>query len=144
MVDVKVKKLVSNAIIPAYKSDQAAGFDLSSIESVVVAPGEFRMIKTGLAMEIPPGFEGMVRPRSGLAAKHGISIVNTPGTVDSDYRGEIMILLINHGQRGFQVNAGDRIGQMVINEIPIVRLIEVETLNETARGEGGLGSTGVK
>ena len=129
---------------PAYQSDRAAGLDLSAAvaEAVTIAPGERRFVPTGWAMAIPEGYEGQVRPRSGLALRHGISIVNSPGTIDSDYRGEIGIVLINHGTEPFEIAPGARIAQLVIAPVVTAELEVVESLDETARGAGGYGSTG--
>lgn len=131
--------------LPAYQTEGAAGLDLpAAIEvPVVIRPGERRFVSTGLAIAIPPGFEGQVRPRSGLALKHGIGIVNAPGTIDSDYRGEIGVVLVNHGQEPFTVAPGSRIAQLVIAEVARAELVLVEDLDDTARGSGGYGSTGL-
>ena len=132
--------------LPAYETPQSAGMDLRAAvpadEPVSIPPGEWRLIPVGIAIALPAGFEAQVRPRSGLAAKHGISCVNTPGTVDADYRGEIRVNLINHGQTEFTVQRGDRIAQMII--APVTQAVwEVsESLDETTRGTGGFGSTG--
>lgn len=143
MPTIQIKKLRDDAIIPKYQTDGAAGFDLHAIDKTNIPPRGWRMVYTGLAMAIPEGYEGQVRPRSGLAAKHGITIVNTPGTVDSDYRGEIMVNLYNNADSIFMIEAGDRIAQMVINQVPKVEIHEVKELSTTIRGEGGLGSTGI-
>lgn len=139
---IKIKKLDSNAIIPKYQTEEAAGFDLHSVESFTLKPRERKAVKTGLAMEIDKGYELQVRGRSGLALKHGISLVNAPGTVDSDYRGEIMAILINHGNDDFQVSIGDRIAQAVLKEVIQAKIIEVDELGDSDRGAGGFGSTG--
>jgi dUTP pyrophosphatase len=130
---------------PAYQTEGAAGLDLCAAvaESIVIPPKERRFIGTGLAIAIPSGFEGQVRPRSGLALKHGIGIVNSPGTIDSDYRGEIGIVLVNHGSEPFTVEHGARIAQLVIAPVARVEVVLVTDLDETTRGEGGYGSTGV-
>jgi dUTP pyrophosphatase len=132
------------APLPAYKSQAAAGLDLSAAitEPVVILPGERRLIPTGFAVAIPPGHEGQVRPRSGLALRHGIGIVNSPGTVDADYRGEICVVLINHGAEPFVVDPLARIAQLVISPISRVTVEPVDALDATARGSGGYGSTG--
>lgn len=142
MVKVKIKALNSDAIIPEYQTDGAAGFDLHATEDVWVHTHDVKPIPTGLAFEIPEGFEMQIRPRSGLAATRAVTVVNTPGTIDSDYRGEVKVLLINHGFTPFKVNKGDRIAQGVI--APVIRAdFEVaDDLGETERGEGGFGSTG--
>lgn len=116
--------------------------DVVSAEDVVLAPGARHAVATGLAMAIPDGFEVQVRPRSGLALKHGISVPNTPGTIDSDYRGELKVILINHGAEPFEIRRGDRIAQLVLTPVTRASWIEVAELDETARGEGGFGSTG--
>jgi dUTP pyrophosphatase len=143
-VPVLVKRLAhgEGLDLPAYATDGAAGMDVLAAEDVELAPGGRHAVATGLSVAIPAGFEIQVRPRSGLALKHGISMPNAPGTIDSDYRGELKIILINHGSDLFAIRRGDRIAQLVI--APVVRgsWLEVETLDETARGEGGFGSTG--
>jgi dUTP pyrophosphatase len=130
--------------LPSYQTDGAAGLDLPAAlaEPVTIAPGKRMLIGTGWIVAIPPGCEGQVRPRSGLALRHGITVLNSPGTIDSDYRGEVKVVLINHGEEPFTVRPGDRIAQLVI--APVVRAtLSVETsLPETARGQGGYGSTG--
>lgn len=125
-------------------SAEAAGFDLPAavIEPVVLQPGEIRLIPCGFAMAVPPGYEAQIRPRSGLASKFGITLINTPGTIDSDYRGEVHVPLINLGQAPFTVERGARIAQMVIAPVPAVTMAEVKELDETSRGSGGFGHTG--
>ncbi len=142
MVNVKITKIKDNAIIPAYAKAGDAGVDLCSTEEYELAPGERKLISTGIKIALPEGHEAQVRPRSGLAIKHGISIVNTPGTIDAGYRGEIGIILINHGQEPFKVESGMRIAQMVINQIEHAEFEEVDALDETERGEGGFGHSG--
>ena len=142
MINLKVKKLNQKAQIPAYQTAEAAGFDLHSTEDIVIAPGERKLIGTGLAFEIPVGYEIQIRPRSGLAYKHGITVLNSPGTIDSDYRGEIKVLLINHSNESFEIKVGERIAQAVIKEVIQATFEEVDELNDTARGAGGFGSTG--
>lgn len=139
-----IKKLRPGVQTPAYKTKQAAGFDLHAEipEAVTLAPMERKLIGTGLAFDIPPGYEGQVRPRSGLALKNGLSIVNTPGTIDADYRGEVGILLINLGDSPIEINPGERIAQMIIAPVVLAELVVVETLSETSRNAGGFGSTG--
>ena len=147
MITVFLKRLPHGADLPlpAYETEGAAGLDLRAAiaEPVTLAPGMRTLVPTGLSMQLPAGFEGQVRPRSGLALRHGITVLNAPGTVDSDYRGEVSVVLINHGSENFTVTRGDRIAQLVIAPVSHVRLSEVETLDETARGAGGYGSTGV-
>ncbi len=134
--------------LPAYETDLAAGADLRAAlghgETMILEPGARALVPTGLAMALPAGYEAQIRPRSGLAYKHGITCLNTPGTIDADYRGEVKVLLINHGQDPFTIERGERIAQMVIAPITQPRFVAVETLTETARGEGGFGSTGTK
>lgn len=145
MIEVKVKKLHPNAIVPNYMTEHAAGMDLCTVidEPVILAPGERTLLPTGLAMEIPPGFEGQVRPRSGLALKKGISLVNSPGTIDADYRGEIGIIIINHGKETVEFQPGDRVAQLIIAPVTQASLVEVADLNDTDRSAGGFGHTGV-
>ncbi|WP_420334859.1 dUTP diphosphatase [Roseibium sp.] len=130
--------------LPAYQSDLAAGLDLVAAVEVPLqlAPGERALVPTGLAMALPTGFEAQVRPRSGLAAKHGVTVLNTPGTIDADYRGEVKVILINLGNAPFEIVRGERIAQMVIAPVLQAVITEVETLSETERGTGGFGSTG--
>jgi dUTP pyrophosphatase len=130
--------------LPAYQTVGSAGLDLCAalLASVRIEPGERRLIPTGLIFELPPGFEGQVRPRSGLALKFGISIVNSPGTIDSDFRGEVGIVLINHGAEPYVVEPLSRIAQIVIARVEQVEIVEVDALTETSRGAGGYGSTG--
>jgi dUTP pyrophosphatase len=132
--------------LPAYETDQAAGMDLRAAvpeaSPLTLAPGERFAVPTGLAMALPPGFEAQVRPRSGLALKAGITCLNTPGTIDADYRGEVKVILVNLGQEPFVIRRGERIAQMVVSPVVQATWREVESLDETARGEGGFGSTG--
>jgi len=128
--------------LPAYATAGAAGMDVVAAEDVVLAPGARHAVATGFAMAIPPGYEVQVRPRSGLALKHGITCLNTPGTIDSDYRGEVKVILANLGDAAFTVARGDRIAQLVPAPVQHAELEEVGTLDETARGIGGFGSTG--
>ncbi len=130
--------------LPSYASSDSAGMDLSAAleEAIELGPGERALVPTGLSIALPCGFEAQVRPRSGLAIKHGVTVLNTPGTVDSDYRGEIKVVLINHGQEPFTVERGMRIAQMVIARHETVKWNVVDTLEETERGSGGFGSTG--
>ena len=143
MVKLLIKKLHKNIILPEYKTDGSSGMDLmANVEHTVkILPGEKKIISTGIMVAIPEQYEIQIRPRSGLAAKNGISVLNTPGTIDSDYRGEIKVILINLGKDIFQINKNDRIAQMIVCPIIKVELKEVESLPETARGEGGFGST---
>lgn len=143
-VPVRVKLLPhgEGLDLPVYATAGAAGMDVVSAEDVTIAPGARHAVATGLAMAIPAGFEIQVRPRSGLALKHGISVPNAPGTIDSDYRGELKIILINHGQQPFAILRGDRVAQLVLAPVTRAGWVEVEHLDETARGDGGFGSTG--
>lgn len=134
--------VASGASAPEYMTPGAAGMDLRSVEEVVLKPLERRLVPTGLRVAIPEGYEGQVRPRSGLAVRHGISMVNTPGTIDSDYRGEIKVLLINLGDSIVQLEKGERIAQLVICPVVRAEIAVVEYLDETERGAGGFGSTG--
>ena len=128
--------------LPSYASGGAAGMDLRAAEDVELGPMERKLVPTGVRMAIPEGYEAQVRPRSGLAVKHGVSIVNSPGTIDSDYRGQIQIILINLGQDVVRFNRGERIAQLVVAPVARARLVVVTSLEESARGEGGFGSTG--
>lgn len=128
--------------MPTYQTEHAAGMDLRCHEDFTLYPNERRLVGTGLRVAIPPGYEGQVRPRSGLALKRGLALVNSPGTIDADYRGEIGVILINHGADVVTFSAGDRIAQLVICPVARAELIVVEELEETERGEGGFGSTG--
>ncbi len=145
-IAIGVKRLPHNADldIPAYETVGAAGADLRAAigDDIVLAPGGRAMVPTGLAFEIPFGFEVQVRPRSGLAAKHGVTVLNTPGTIDSDYRGEVKIILINCGEAPFTVARGDRIAQIVVAPVLQARFVPAEDLGPSARGTGGFGSTG--
>lgn len=143
---VQINKLPGNEDVqlPCKMSEQASGYDLYAAvgEAVVLAPGERKLIPTGIALAMPDGLEAQIRPRSGLALKHGITCLNTPGTIDADYRGEIKVLLINLGQEPFAIARNERIAQMVFQAVPAVTLVEVDTLSETGRGAGGFGHTG--
>ena len=132
-------------LLPEYMSPGASGLDLpAAIEGeIMLAPGEIRLIPTGLALAIPPGFEGQVRPRSGLALKHGIGLINSPGTIDSDYRGEIGLAVINLGQKPFTLRRGDRLAQLVINKVYQAAIELVDDLDDTDRADGGFGHSGV-
>jgi dUTP pyrophosphatase len=143
-VPVMVKRLAhfEGLELPAYATEGAAGMDVLAAEDVTLAPGARHAVATGLALAIPPGFEIQVRPRSGLALKHGITVPNTPGTIDSDYRGELKVILINHGADDFDVRRGDRIAQLVLSPVTRASWLKVDELDETIRGEGGFGSTG--
>lgn len=141
---VQVKKLRPDAVVPKYMTEHAAGLDLcAAIDApIVIAPGARAAISTGLAIALPAGYEGQVRPRSGLAKNHGVTVVNSPGTVDADYRGPVTILLINHGPEPVTIAPADRIAQLVIAPVVQAELVETDELDATARGAGGFGSTG--
>ena len=144
--DVVVKCKVSpGALLPVYKTDEAAGADICAFvqEDVTLFPGDTKIIPTGVFLETPPGYEVQLRPRSGLAANNSITVVNTPGTIDSDYRGEIKVILINHGKEPFTVHNHDRIAQIVVAPVLRASFQKVSELNQTERGENGFGSTGV-
>ncbi len=143
-VPVRIRRLPHGAglPLPAYATAGAAGMDVVAAEDVVLPPGGRHAVATGFALAIPPGYEVQVRPRSGLALKHGISLPNTPGTIDSDYRGELKIILINLGAEDFAITRGDRIAQLVLAPVTLAVWDEVEELDDTARGAGGFGSTG--
>jgi len=145
-IEIRLKRLPhgQGLPVPAYATAHAAGLDVVSAEDVILAPGGRHAVATGFAMAIPEGYEVQVRPRSGLALKHGISLPNTPGTIDADYRGELKVILINLGEEPFVIARGDRIAQLVAAPVQVARFAEVEELDETARGAGGFGSTGVR
>tara|TARA_B100000401_G_scaffold365143_1_gene263165 strand:+ start:26 stop:463 length:438 start_codon:yes stop_codon:yes gene_type:complete len=144
MVKVLVKKLDSKVKIPEYKTDGSSGMDLMAFleNSIKISPNTLKLIPTGLSIAIPEDLEIQIRPRSGLAAKSNIGVLNTPGTIDSDYRGELKIILFNHGKDDFIINNNDRIAQMVLTPVIKMELEEVDQLPETIRGSGGFGSTG--
>ena len=146
MTKILIKRLSKEVPLPKYETSGSSGMDLAAnIEANInIDPGKTAIIPTGLALSIPKGFEVQIRPRSGLAAKQKISVLNTPGTIDSDYRGEIKVILINLGQESFKVEKGVRIAQMVVCPVVQAQLKEVNDLNETERGKGGFGSTGAK
>jgi dUTP pyrophosphatase len=132
--------------LPRQQTAGAAGLDLAAAigadEVLTIAPGDYAMVPTGLAIALPEGYEAQIRPRSGLAARHGVTVLNSPGTVDADYRGEVKILLINHGRQDFELRRGERIAQMVVAPVSAVELVETDELDATERGTGGHGSTG--
>ena len=144
MVRVLIKKLDPNVKLPSYKTKGASGMDIMAFikEPINIKPQSSALISTGLSVAFSEDFEIQIRPRSGLAAKNNISVLNTPGTIDSDYRGELKILIFNHGNKDFEVNCGDRIAQMVLIPVVKMELKETNNLPETIRGEGGFGSTG--
>ena len=141
---VRIKKLRPDAVVPAYQTEHAAGLDLcAAIDAPIeLAPHARASVSTGLAIEIPPGFEGQLRPRSGLARDHGVTLTNSPGTIDADYRGPVAVLLINHGHEVVVIENGHRIAQLVIAPVVRAELAVVDELTETQRGAGGFGSTG--
>jgi dUTP pyrophosphatase len=147
-VKVEIRQLphAEGLALPAYQSADAAGLDLLAAvpegAPMVLAPGKYALIPTGLTIALPPGYEAQVRPRSGLAAKHGVTVLNAPGTVDADYRGEISVILINHGDAPFPIRRGERIAQMVIAPVTRAELVAAVSLSTTDRGSGGFGSTG--
>ncbi len=143
-VILRVKREGEDIPLPSYITDGSSGLDLRSAEDVVIPPGEWRAVSTGIRISLPPGYEAQVRPRSGLALKYGVTVLNAPGTIDSDYRGIIKVILINHGKKAFWIRRGDRIAQMVITRVEQVEVEEVEILDETSRGEGGFGHTGLR
>jgi dUTP pyrophosphatase len=144
MIPVRIMRLAGSTDLPlpAYETAGAAGMDLRAAEAAVLAPGARHLLPTGLAIALPEGYEAQVRPRSGLAVKHGVTVLNAPGTIDSDYRGEVKVPLINHGSDDFVIRRGDRIAQMVIAPVVQARWVEAASLDETARGAGGFGSSG--
>ena len=145
-IDIRQLPHGEGLALPAYQSAHAAGLDLLAAvpeaEPVVLLPGARALVPTGLSIALPPGYEAQVRPRSGLAAKHGVTVLNAPGTIDADYRGEIGVLLINHGDVAFSIRRGERIAQMVVAAVVRAELVPVDTLAATDRGSGGFGSTG--
>ncbi len=141
---IKISKLNESAIIPKYSHPGDAGMDLFSIEKKQILPGETKLILTGIALELPSGTEAQIRPRSGLALKNSITVLNSPGTIDTGYRGEVGVILINHGKDPFEVFPGMKIAQMVITSFIQADVITTEQLSTTSRGSGGFGSTGIK
>ena len=148
VVKIEIRQLPhgEGLALPAYQSAHAAGLDLLAAvpeaTPLTIAPGQYALVPTGLCIALPPGYEAQVRPRSGLAAKHGVTVLNAPGTVDADYRGEIGVLLINHGNAPFPIRRGERIAQMVITPVVQGELVPSASLPDTGRGSGGFGSTG--
>jgi dUTP pyrophosphatase len=146
-LELKIKRIsdsYADVPLPAYATPEAAGMDIRAAidDEYILRPGEYSMISTNISVEIPKGYEIQVRPRSGLAAKHGVTILNVPGTIDSDYRGEIKVILINHGKEPFTIKKGERIAQLVLSKIYHASLVEVDDLTETQRSAGGFGHTG--
>ncbi len=144
MVKILIKKYNKNIKLPSYKTSGSSGMDLVANlkKKISIAPGKITIVPTGIAVAIPKNYEIQIRPRSGLAANNGISVLNTPGTIDSDYRGEIKIILINLSVKKFVVKSGDRIAQMILSPVAKIKLKEVKNLSNTVRGKGGFGSTG--
>ncbi|MEA4892681.1 MAG: dUTP diphosphatase [Peptococcaceae bacterium] len=140
---IKIKRLNPDGRLPEKAHPTDAGYDLFAAEEALIGPGESRMIKTGIAMALPPMTEAQIRPRSGLALKHQITLLNSPGTIDADYRGELGIIVINHGKDPFQVTKGMKIAQMVIARVLPTQICQAESLEDTPRGAGGFGSTGI-
>lgn len=143
MYRLKVKKLSQTAKLPEYAHPGDAGMDLFSNEELKLKPGEYKVVKTGITIELPPSTEAQVRPRSGLAAKHGITVLNSPGTIDEGYRGEVGVILINHSNKDFHITTGMKIAQMIIAPVLRAEIEEAGDLTQTRRGDGGFGSTGV-
>lgn len=139
---IKIKKLHPKAVVPEYKTLGSVGADLVSVQNLDIAPGKVGLVDLGFSVSFPTGYEIQIRPRSGLAVKHAVTVINTPGTVDSDYRGTMKVILINHGDKVFKVSKGDRVAQMVFTKVCHADFKEFEILDETERGEGGFGSTG--
>lgn len=142
-IRVAFKKLNKEAILPAYAHESDAGMDLRSVDEIVIAPGKRALVHTGLAMELERDTEAQIRPRSGLALKHGITVLNTPGTIDAGYRGEVGVILANFGDEPFTVRKGDKIAQMVVAFVAKADVVEVEEVAQSDRGAGGFGSTGI-
>jgi dUTP pyrophosphatase len=142
-MQLSVRRLTSTARLPARSTEHASCFDVYADMDGVIPPGERVLVKTGLSVAVPPGFEVQVRSRSGLALKHGVAVLNSPGTVDADYRGEVGVILINHSREPFVFRRGDRVAQMGVYRVELCPAVEVEVLEETARGAGGFGHTGV-
>lgn len=140
---IRIKKLASEARLPEKAHPTDAGYDVFANEEALIGPGESRLIKTGIAMALPPLTEAQIRPRSGLALKNQITLLNSPGTIDADYRGELGIIVINHGKNTFQVTKGMKIAQMVIAPVMVTEILETDSLDDTERGTGGFGSTGL-
>lgn len=148
-ISVKFKRInsqFSDVPIPEYATNGSAGMDIRAVneEEIIIKPGQIELVPTNISVEIPNGYEMQVRPRSGLAFKHGIGVLNSPGTIDSDYRGEIKIILINLSKEDFKISCGDRIAQLVLSKVYLAEMIESEDLNDSKRGKGGFGHTGKK
>jgi dUTP pyrophosphatase len=144
MTRLKIRKIREDAVIPRYAHgpEEDAGMDLHAVEAVTLAPGETKLVPTGLCIELPSGFEAQIRPRSGLALKHSITLPNSPATIDPGYRGEIRVIMLNLGREAFEIRPGDRIAQIVITRYEAVKWVEGDELSESRRGDGGFGSSG--
>jgi dUTP pyrophosphatase len=143
-MELKIMKIHSNAVIPKYAHEGDSGMDLFSIEETIIKPNEIKLIGTGIKTEIPLGYEIQIRPKSGLAANHGITVLNTPGTIDAGYRGEIKVILINHSEKEFLIEKQSKIAQMILKKVEQAEIIEVKEINETTRNDRGFGSTGLR
>lgn len=139
---LRFRRIHPDATLPSYAHPSDAGMDVRSVEDVMIAPGARALVHTGLVMLLPPGYEAQVRPRSGLALKHGITVLNTPGTIDSGYRGEVGVILANFGDADFPVKKGDKIAQIVVSPVSQAEIVETDEVDLTDRGDGGFGSTG--
>ncbi len=144
MIEIKIKLNNLNSIIPTKATVGSAGYDIFSSEDKVLMPGKFDSISTGISIELPEGYEAQVRPRSGLAFKHGVTVLNSPGTIDSDFRGEIKVLLINHSEKEFYIERGMRIAQLIVSSLVSLSFVTIDSLSDSNRGIGGFGSTGYK
>lgn len=140
---LRFRRIHPDAALPSYAHEGDAGMDVRSVEELELAPGARALVHTGLVMMLPPGWEAQVRPRSGLALKHGVTVLNTPGTIDAGYRGEVGVILANFGDRPFKVSKGDKVAQVVVAPVTRAEIVETSELDETERGAGGFGSTGV-
>ncbi len=143
-MEIKIKKIIKEAKIPSYAHEGDAGMDLFSTDSIVLKPMERKLIPTGLSIALPLGFEAQIRPKSGLAVKHGLLVLNTPGTIDAGYRGEIKVILMNLSTEEYKIEKGSKIAQMIIAKVETAKITIVENLDNTSRGKGGFGSTGLK
>jgi len=143
MITLKIRKINENAIIPEFAHSGDAGMDLFSVDDKIIHPGEIALIHTGIVLELPTCTEAQIRPRSGLALKHGITVLNTPGTIDEGYRGEVGVILINHGKESFHITVNMRIAQLVVKQVLAIQIEEVFSVKNSERGEGGFGSSGI-
>ncbi|MEO5820562.1 MAG: dUTP diphosphatase [Vicinamibacteraceae bacterium] len=141
-MDLRIRRLSPDAVLPSAAHPGDAGLDLHAASALTIAPGAWAVVPTGITIELPPGTEAQVRPRSGLAARYGVTVLNAPGTIDEGYRGEVGVILINHGPAPFEVTPGARVAQLVVKQRLEIRVVEVDDLSATARGVGGFGSTG--